>query len=76
MHIFFYQICDAPLKCINANEYGNIIATGNALGNVVLTEVSEILSTCEKNEKPLVTAVSILIKKKVIFIFQDINGIQ
>lgn len=53
------KVCDEPLRCIRTHEMGRLVAVGNQKGTSYLVEFSENLSSSNKNDKMLLTAVSI-----------------
>lgn len=52
------QVCDDPLRCLKINDQGQFIAVGSDMGTVYLVEISDNLVDLQKNDKPLLTAVS------------------
>jgi len=52
------QVCDEPLHSIRAHDQGCLLATGSHNGMTTLLELSTGLSTLQRNEKAVVTAVS------------------
>lgn len=52
------QVCDEPLHSIRAHDQGCLLATGSHSGITTLLELSTGLSTLQRNEKAVVTAVS------------------
>lgn len=54
------KVCDDPLLCLRGHETGKFITTGNKVGVTHLIEVSDNMSVSAKNDKPLLTAVSLL----------------
>ena len=53
------KVCDEPLLCLRANENGKFISCGSKKGATFLIEVSENMTFTSKNDKPLLTAVSL-----------------
>lgn len=51
------KVCDEPLSCLRTNDLGRLVAVGNQKGTIYLVEFSENLSTSNKNDKALLTAV-------------------
>ncbi len=54
------QVCDEALHSIRVQEHGRLIATGSHNGTTTLLELSEGVYTMQRNEKALVTAVSLI----------------
>lgn len=54
------KVCDEPLTRIRTHDSGKLVAIGNQKGTVYLVEFSENLATCNKNDKMLLTAVSMV----------------
>jgi len=52
-----WQICDEPLHSIRAHDQGFLLATGSDGGTTTLLELSSALSTLQRNEKSVITAV-------------------
>lgn len=61
------KVCDEPLRCLRTNDLGRLVAVGNQKGTTYLVEFSENLSTSNKNDKALLTAVSL--EKIYIYMF-------
>lgn len=52
------KVCDEPLVCIKPHEQGQLVAVGSKNGSVYMLEFSDSLTTNQKNDKVLLTAVS------------------
>lgn len=50
------QVCDEPLHSLRVQEQGRLIACGSHSGTTTLLELSDGLTTLQRNEKNLVTA--------------------
>lgn len=57
------KVCDEPLRCLRCHEYGELVAVGNDRGTAFLVEFSENLAIPSKNDKALLTAVSVCLYK-------------
>jgi len=55
----WFQVCDEPLHSLRVQEQGRLVACGSHTGTATLLELSDTLYTMQRNEKNLVTAVSI-----------------
>ena len=53
-----WQICDEPLHSIRAHDQGFLLATGSHSGATTLLELSSALSSLQRNEKSIITAVT------------------
>ena len=53
------QVCDEPLHSLRVQEQGRLLACGSQTGTTTLLELSEGLYNLQRNEKNLVTAVSL-----------------
>ena len=58
-------MCDVPLHSLRVQEHGRLVACGSKDGTTTLLELSEGLYTLQRNEKNLVTAVSIYTNRNV-----------
>lgn len=54
------KVCDERLRRIRTHDMGRLVAVGNQKGTTYLVEFSENLSSSNKNDKALLTAVSFL----------------
>lgn len=54
------KVCDEPLRCLRTHDMGRLVAVGNQKGTTYLVEFSENLAMSNKNDKAVLTAVSIL----------------
>lgn len=54
------KVCDEKLRCIRTHDNGKLVAVGNQKGTTYLVEFSDNLSVSNKNDKLLLTAVSII----------------
>ncbi|XP_058792515.1 dynein intermediate chain 3, ciliary [Phymastichus coffea] len=50
------KVCDEALTCVRPHEQGQLVALGSKNGSVYLLEFSESLTTNQKNDKALLTA--------------------
>lgn len=55
----FLKVCDESLTCIRPHVQGQLAAVANKKGATYLIEFSEALTVNQKNDKLLLTAVSI-----------------
>lgn len=55
------KVCDDALKCLRTHDMGKLVAVGNQKGTIYLVEFSENLSTSSKNDKVVLTSVSVFI---------------
>lgn len=53
------KVCDEKLRRIRTHDMGRLVAVGNQKGTTYLVEFSENLSSSNKNDKALLTAVSL-----------------
>ena len=53
------QVCDEPLHSLRVQEQGRLVACGSYSGTTTLLELSDSLHALQRNEKNLVTLVSI-----------------
>nr|CAD7453369.1 unnamed protein product [Timema tahoe] len=51
-------VCDDPLQCLRVHDEGQLVAVGNSNGTTYLVEFSESLVSSNRNDRPLLTAVS------------------
>ena len=58
-HIIMSQVCDEPLHSIRAHDQGILLATGSHSGATTLLELSSALNSLQRNEKSVITAVTI-----------------
>ena len=65
------QICDEPLNSLRVQEYGRLVATGSQSGTITLLELSNGLCTMQRNEKNIVSTVSLTIKIKHFISFES-----
>lgn len=61
-------MCDESLTYLRPHEQGQLAAVANKKGSTYLLEFSEALTINQKNDKLLLTAVNIRLKKKLIFL--------
>jgi hypothetical protein len=65
----YLKICDESLTHLRAHEQGQLVAVANKNGSTYLLEFSEALTINQKNDKLLLTAVNIRLRKQISFNF-------
>lgn len=63
------KVADDPLLCLRTNENGKFVSCGSKKGASYLIEVSDNMTFSAKNDKPLLTAVSILKFRHIFFFY-------
>jgi len=61
------KICDESLTYLRAHEQGQLVAVANKNGSTYLLEFSEALTINQKNDKLLLTAVNVRLRKQISF---------
>lgn len=70
--VLYLQVCDEALHSLRVQEQGHLVATGSQNGTTTLLELSSGLTVIERNEKNVVSAVSIILQLNFILLLGTI----